>query len=145
MRIRRIGRTLLRISRRNCNIPRQDYRAPAVNRQRALRMPFRVGSPGLPRPSITSKAPGVKEQKVVIENSKIMMYRVYLKVTFVLDWKDSRATDSERRNLWSIPAIGRRGLPTGRARAGTPSHDLRHVRYGSFSDVLSGTSIGGQR
>ena len=28
------------------------------------------------------KGTWVKEQKVVIENSKIMMYRVYLKVTF---------------------------------------------------------------
>lgn len=31
------------------------------------------------------KGAWVKEQKVVIENGKIMMYRVYLKVTFVLD------------------------------------------------------------
>lgn len=43
---------------------------------------------GLARASKTVhniKGAWVKEQKVEIENGKIMMYRVYLKVTFVLD------------------------------------------------------------
>jgi dodecin len=43
---------------------------------------------GLARASKTVhniKGAWVKEQKVEIENGKITMYRVYLKVTFVLD------------------------------------------------------------
>ena len=74
----------MRITRRKFYVRREDYR----DQLRIAKSFEDAIQSGIARASKTVhniKGAWVKEQQVVIENSKIMMYRVDLKVTFILD------------------------------------------------------------